>query len=272
MTNFVRTHADDPRIAAYRGIRDPELLRSRGLFVAEGRLVVSRVLSDTKFSVRSLLLNDAAYRELAPLIDRAPAGMEVLLCETSAFLGIAGINVHRGCLALVKRPEARNVDDLIAGAQRIVALDAVGNPDNVGSIFRNAAAFGVDGVIVGPGCCDPLYRKSIRTSMGAVLRVPFAYGGEWTATMDAMRREGLTCIALTPRRPSEPIDELAAHAKDQRFALIVGSEGDGLMTAIESSADARVRIPIADAVDSLNVGVAVGIALYALDRDRGLGD
>lgn len=274
MTNVVRiTSADDPRVSAYRGIREPALFRSSGLFVAEGRLVVQRVLSDPKFSVQSLLLNDAAYRDLAPLIDRA-AGMEVLACETSAFLGITGINVHRGCLALVKRPEPRRVADVIAGAQRIVALDGVGNPDNVGSIFRNAAAFGVDAVIVGPGCCDPLYRKSVRTSMGAVLQVPFAYTDEWTTTMDTTRREGLTCVALTPRHPSQPIDEFAARATRQRVALIVGSEGDGLTSAVESSADARIRIPIVAAIDSLNVGVAVGIALYALrgGSGQGIGD
>lgn len=272
MTNVVRiTSGDDPRVSAYRGIRDPALFRSSGLFVAEGRLVVARVLSDTTFCVQSLLLNDAAYRELSPLIDRAPAGTDVLLCETSAFLGITGINVHRGCLALVKRPDPRRVDDVIAGAQRVVVLDGVGNPDNVGSIFRNAAAFGVDAVIVGPRCCDPLYRKAIRTSMGAVLRVPFAYADEWTTTMEAMRREGLTSVALTPRYPSQPIDEFAARATRQRVALIVGSEGDGLTSAVESSADVRVRIPIVAAVDSLNVGVAVGIALYALRGDRGQG-
>jgi tRNA G18 (ribose-2'-O)-methylase SpoU len=258
------TSADDPRVSAYRGISDPALFRSSGLFVAEGRLVVKRLLSDPRFRVQSLLLNDAAYRDLTPLVDRAPAATEVLLCESSDFLGITGVNIHRGCLALVQRPQPAKLVDVIAGARRVVVLDGVGNADNVGSIFRNAAALGADAVIVGPGSCDPLYRKSIRTSMGAVLRVPFAYADELTTAMGAMRAEDLTCVALTPREPSELIDEVGARASGRRLALIVGAEGDGLTPAVESSADVRVRIPIADAVDSLNVGVAVGIALYAL--------
>src|SRR6476620_10323196 len=134
MTNILRiTSADDPRVAIYGGVRDPARFRSNGVFVAEGRLVVRRVLSDAKFSVQSLLLNDAAYRELAPLIERAPE-MDVLICDTSDFLGITGVNIHRGCLALVKRPGAATVADVIAGARRVVALDGVANPDNVGGI------------------------------------------------------------------------------------------------------------------------------------------
>lgn len=267
MTTIRRVRSpDDPQVAVYRGVSDPELARSRGVFVAEGRLVVRRVLADPRFHVRSLLLNDAAYRDMATLVDRVPAGTEVLLCDASDFLGISGVNIHRGCLAIVKRPAPATLRDVVAGAQRVIALDAVGNPDNVGGIFRNAAAFGVDAVVVGPGCCDPLYRKAIRTSMGSVLRVPFAHADAWPAAMEALRTEGLTTVALTPREPSESIDAFAARSGGLRLALIVGAEGAGLTPSVESVADVRVRIPIADEVDSLNVAVAVGIALYALQK------
>jgi tRNA G18 (ribose-2'-O)-methylase SpoU len=262
------TSPDDPRVAAYRGVTDPELARASGVFVAEGRLVVRRVLEDSKYCVQSLLLNDAAYRDLAPLIDRTEGvggtGTEVLLCDTSDFLGISGVNFHRGCLALVKRPPPAPLHDVVAGARCVIALDGVGNPDNVGGIFRNAAAFGVDAVLIGPGCCDPFYRKAIRTSMGSVLRVPFAAADAWPATMDALRAEGLMIAALTPRQPSESIDTFVTRAAGLRLALIVGAEGAGLTRGVETTADVRVHIPIVDDVDSLNVAVAVGIALYAL--------
>ena len=279
-TKPCKTYPGDPRVAAYRGVSDPQLARSTRQFVAEGRLVVARVLSDPRFCVQSVLVNDAAYRELLPLLDAAAPAPDVLLCNTSDFLGITGVNIHRGCLALVERPPEQAVDDVIAGARRAVVLDAVSNPDNVGAIFRNAAAFGVDAIVVGRGCCDPFYRKAIRTSMGAVLRVPFAQSDDWLTLMPVLRSEGLMSVALTPRQPSEPLDDFAARAAGERIALIAGAEGDGVTPAIESSADARVRIPIVDAVDSLNVGVAVGIALYALragrqgtgDRGHGTGD
>jgi tRNA G18 (ribose-2'-O)-methylase SpoU len=258
------TSPDDPRVAAYRGVTDPELARSRGVFVAEGRLVVRRVLEDARYRVQSLLLNEAAYRDLAPLVDRAPAGTEVLLCETSDFLGITGVDIHRGCLAIVERPAAVALNDVIADASRLIALDGVANADNVGGVFRNAAAFGADGVMLGPGCCDPFYRKAVRTSMGAVLRVPFARADDWPAALQALRVEGFTIVALTPREASETLDVFASRAVGVRVALLVGAEGAGLTPSVESAADVRVRIPIANGVDSLNVAVAAGIALYAL--------
>jgi tRNA G18 (ribose-2'-O)-methylase SpoU len=268
MTTIQRiTSRDDPRVAVYRGVTDPELARSRGVFVAEGRLVVRRVLDDARFCVESLLLNDAAYRDLGSLLDRLAPEAEVLLCDTSDFLGISGVNIHRGCLAIVKRPVPTMLRDVVAGAQRVIVLDSVGNPDNVGGIFRNAAAFGVDAVVVGPGCCDPFYRKAIRTSMGSVLRVPFAHAGAWPAAVETLRAEGLTIVALTPREPSESIDAFAARSGGLRLALIVGAEGAGLTKSVETAADVRVRIPIVDEVDSLNVAVATSVALYAL-RNR----
>lgn len=263
------TSPDDPRVALYRSVTDPELAHSRGLFVAEGRLVVRRVLENARYRVQSLLLNEATYRNLAPLIERVRPAPDVFLCETSDFLGMTGVNIHRGCVALVERPAAVAPNDVVASANRLIVLDGVTNADNVGGVFRNAAAFGVGGVLLGPRCCDPLYRKAIRTSMGAVLRVPFARADDWPAALEVLRVEGFTIVALTPREPSEPLDVFASRAEGVRVALVVGAEGAGLTPTVESAADVRVRIPIADVVDSLNVAVAAGIALFAL-RDHTL--
>jgi tRNA G18 (ribose-2'-O)-methylase SpoU len=260
------SRATDPRITDYRSVADPELLRSRGLFVAEGRLVVRRVIEDGHYRIRSLLVNDAARRDLDVVVEQLD-DVPIYVCETSEFLQITGFNIHRGCLALVERPPLTPLDDVVSRASTIVVIDGVANADNVGGVFRNAAAFGADGVVLSPTTCDPFYRKAIRTSMGAVLRVPFARADEWPAAVSRVRAAGFTIVALTPREPSEPLDRFAARPRPSKMALVVGSEGAGLSPSIEERADFRVRIPISDAVDSLNLGVAVGIALYAVSAN-----
>ena len=256
--------ADDPRIAAYRDVPDAELVRSRGLFVAEGRHVVRRVIEDGRYRVQSLLVSEAARRALEPLIAAVAPGVPIYVCDAADFLGITGHHLHRGCLALVERPPARSIDAVIADAALIVVLEAVGNADNVGGVFRNAAAFGAAGVILSPTCCDPLYRKAIRTSMGAALRVPFARAGDWPGVLSQVRAAGFTIVALTPREPSELLDAFRARPRHDRVALVVGTEGTGLTPSVEATADYRVRIPTNAGVDSLNLAVAAGIALYAL--------
>jgi tRNA G18 (ribose-2'-O)-methylase SpoU len=258
------TGPDDPRIAPYRSVADAELVRSLGLFVAEGRLVVRRVLGDGRYRIRSILVNESALKELRPLIEGLPAAPAILQCDTRDFLPITGFDFHRGCLALVERPAPVAVNDLIADARRIVVLDGVTNADNVGGVFRNAAAFGADAVVLSPTSCDPFYRKAIRTSMGAVLGVPFARAEAWPADIGLFRAAGLTVAALTPRPPSETLDTFAGRTDASRVALIVGAEGAGLTPSVEATADVRVRIPIREGVDSLNLAVAVGIALYRL--------
>jgi tRNA G18 (ribose-2'-O)-methylase SpoU len=147
---------DDPRLADYRGVSDPELLKSRGLFVAEGRLVVRRVIDDGRWSVRSVLVSDAARRELEPaLVSLAARGTPVFVCNAADFLGITGHNIHRGCLALVERPPGVPLNAALADVRLAVVLEAVGNADNIGGVFRNAAAFGVDLVVLSPTCCSP---------------------------------------------------------------------------------------------------------------------
>jgi tRNA G18 (ribose-2'-O)-methylase SpoU len=257
---------DDPRVAEYRNVPDPELVRARGLFVAEGRLVVRRVIEDGRYRLRSVLVTEAAHRSLEPWLRTLPPHIAVYVCEVADFLGITGYNIHRGCLALVERPAPAAIDQLLAGARTIVALEAIANADNVGGIFRNAAAFGAEGVLLSPTCCDPLYRKAIRTSMGASLRVPFARADDWPAALAVLRAQRFAVVALTPREPAESLDAFTSRERPSRVALILGTEDAGLSTLVEDAADYRVRIPISEGVDSLNVAVAAGIALHALRR------
>jgi tRNA G18 (ribose-2'-O)-methylase SpoU len=258
--------AHDPRVASYRGVRDGELLRAHGLFVAEGRYVVRRVVEDGRYRVQSMLVNDAAWRELHATIASLGEAVPIFVGDANVLAEIAGYDVHRGCLALVERRSAATAVELIAASRLLLILEAVSNADNVGGVFRNAAALGADGVLLSPTCCDPFYRKAIRTSMGAALRVPFARAGadDWPAVLTRVRAAGFTIVALTPRQPSETLEAFAARPRAARLALIVGTEGAGLTPAVEAAADVRVRIPISGDVDSLNLAVATGIVLYEL--------
>ena len=265
------TRADDPRVAAYRGLRDGDLLRSCGLFVAEGRLVVRRVLEDSRYRVQSVLVNDAALRDLELAMVTLDSAVPIFVCAADQMADIAGYDVHRGCLALVHRLPPASVDALILAATTLVVLEGVGNADNVGGVFRNAAAFGVDGVLLSPACCDPLYRKAIRTAMAATLRVPFARAAEddWPGTLARVKAAGFTIVALTPRKPSETLQQFASRPRPTRLAVMVGTEGAGLTPEAEAAADHRVRIPIAGDIDSLNLAVATGIALYSCLKGEG---
>jgi tRNA G18 (ribose-2'-O)-methylase SpoU len=260
----------DPRLAAYTHLSDGELLRAQQVFVAEGRLVLERILADPALVVRSVLLSDAAHRALAPLLAQLPPSTPVYVIAVEHFGSITGFNIHRGCLALVQRPPARVAEVLLRGARTLVVLEAVTNADNVGGVFRNAAAFEVDAVLLSPTCCDPLYRKAVRTSMAAALQVPFARLEPWPEGLAMLKANGFAVLALTPRSDSVTIDELTARFHPERIALVVGAEGAGLSEAAEAIADHRVRIPISGRVDSLNLAVAAGIALSRLSVGRPL--
>jgi tRNA G18 (ribose-2'-O)-methylase SpoU len=262
---------DDPRIADYHDIAEADLMQSRGLFVAEGRLIVRRLIEDRRYTVRSVLVSDAAYRALEAVVGAVQA--PVYVCNPSDFVGITGHDIHRGCLALVERPPGTPLKDLlsavVARAAReprttLVVLEGVTNADNIGGVFRNAAAFGADALVLSPTCCDPLYRKAIRTSMAATLRVPYSRAERWPGDLDLLRGAGFTIVALTPGEPSITLDQLAGMPRPPKIAWLVGTEGAGLTADAASLADHHVRIPIAPDVDSLNLAVAVGISLYRL--------
>lgn len=255
---------DDARVTAYRDIPDPELMRTRGLFIAEGRLVVQRLVEEGRYEIESLLLSGSARRGLDASFARLDPKVPIYVCEAGDFIRITGYDIHRGCLALVRRPAPMNVDEVVRDARTLVVLESVANADNVGGVFRNAAAFGADGVLLGPTACDPLYRKAIRTSMAATLRVPFARLEMWPAALADLRALGFAIVALTPRQPALDLDEFAKARRPDRLALMVGTEGAGLSDEAEALSDYRVRIPIRPGIDSLNLAVAVGIALYRL--------
>jgi len=226
--------------------------------------VIERVLDDRSFEVVSLLLNPASLAALAPSLSSLGADVPVYVTGSADFFAITGFNLHRGNLALVRRPTARTVDDLLPHADVAVVLEAVADADNVGAVFRNAAAFGADAVFGSPTCCDPLYRKAIRTSMGASLRVPFARIDPWPGRLADFRSHGFTLVALTPQTPAVPLAVFAGAPPAGKLALILGTEGSGLSAEVEALADVRVRIPIRAEIDSLNLALASGIALERL--------
>jgi tRNA G18 (ribose-2'-O)-methylase SpoU len=254
----------DPRLNDYVALADPDLARRRSLFVVEGRLTVRRLIADRRHRVVSLLVSEAARRDLAPAIATLSSTVPIYVCDVNDFRGITGFNIHRGCLALAERPEPTAAANLLSG-RLLIVLEAIANADNVGGIFRNAAAFGADGVLISPTTCDPLYRKAIRTSMGASLAMPFARL-EWPEGLNHISAAGLMTVALTPDRSAEPLERFAESHHGSRLALLFGSEGDGLSVEAFTAADVRVRIPISPAVDSLNVAVAAGIVLSRLTR------
>lgn len=256
--------ADDPRVEVYRDVRDRDLQRRAGLFMAEGRLVVRTLLSRSRFALHSVLVTEPALESLSDALDQADPAAPVYLATQQVMDAIAGFHIHRGCLAAAHRGAPLDPATLIdtPGAPRlIVVLEDVANHDNVGGVFRSAAAFGADAVLLTRRSCDPLYRKSVRVSMGGALRVPSAIVDSGPRAAADLRAAGYQTIALTPAAGS--IDIAQARA-GERLALFLGAEGPGLSAVTLDACELRVRIPIGPDADSLNLAVAAGIALHRL--------
>ncbi len=244
-------------VAAFRDLMDPAAAERRGLFVAEGRLVVRRLLSSSRFRAQSILATPVAFESIRDLVTPS---LPCHIVEQPEMDDLVGFHMHRGCVALAERPDVAPLTQVDRRAlERVVVLEGVSNPDNVGGIFRSAAAFGAQLIVLGPGCGDPLYRKAIRTSMAATLDVPFAAAGAWPEALDALRADSLRVIALTPAADAKPLEEAA---RGGRLALLFGTEGAGLSAAAQAAADERVRIRTTGRVDSLNVSVAAAIAMH----------
>jgi tRNA G18 (ribose-2'-O)-methylase SpoU len=257
---------DDPRLDDYRNLPDSELLARRHAFVAEGRLVVARLLASPRFRTRSVMVTTSAARALDAELAGHPA-LPIYEVTQEVMNRVTGIDLHRGCLAIGERPspEAGSAE---LGGRLLLALEAIGNADNVGSIFRSAAAFGVDEILLEAACTDPLYRKALRTSMGHALRVPFARVADWPGALATARQAGITLLALTPEADAPSLASLAGRYRGHRLMLVLGHEGDGLRTDTMAACDTRARIPMHEGIDSLNVAVAAAIALYELSRGR----
>ena len=266
------TSADDPRVVDYRAVREPDLVRRRGLFIAEGRLVVARLLALPRYTIRSILVSEAGLAALraqaADDLDARP-DVPLYLAAPEIIDAIGGFHFHRGCLAVAERPPAHgaDADAIIAAAapgRPLVVVEGLAQADNVGSILRNALAFGAAGVLLDPATVDPLYRKALRTAMGAALVVPWARLEPWPDALSRVRAAGVVLAALTPRTSAQPLaDFVAAHAQ-RAIALLVGAEGGGLGAAALAASDVQVRIAMAPGADSVNVATATGIALHAL--------
>jgi tRNA G18 (ribose-2'-O)-methylase SpoU len=255
------TDPDDSRIADYRNLPDRTLLEQRRLFVAEGRHVVRRLLRASRFVTRSLLVTAPSLASLEGDIDVDTT--TVLVVPQAVMDAVTGFNIHRGCLAIGERPAPLDWKTLVSGARRLVILERVGNADNVGAAFRNAAGFGADAVLLGPDCTDPLYRKSIRTSMAAALTVPFAPLSPWPGALAELRDTGVHVIGLSPCASAPPLHDVVANA-GSRVAIVGGHEGDGLTREAMDACDVVARIPMMPGVDSLNVATALAIGLYEL--------
>jgi tRNA G18 (ribose-2'-O)-methylase SpoU len=256
-------NADDPRLALYRNVPDAALLRDAGVFVAEGRLVVQRLLGDARLTARSLMVTRTALAALGDPTVTHPA-LPVYVVPQDVMNGVTGFNLHRGCLALAERPPARDWQEVLRRCPPLlVVLEHIGNADNVGSIFRSAAALGAGAVLLGPGCADPLYRKAIRTSMGAALSLPFAELTPWPECLDRLSDLSIALVGLTPTATAAPIVDVAAAVAGHPVALLLGHEGDGLSAEALARCAHHARITTTGAVDSLNVAVAAAIALSA---------
>ena len=257
----------DERLDDFRDLttadRRPDRPGGKGLVIAEGVVVVQRLLA-SPFPVRSLL----GVRRRIEALDAELADLSVPAYVASAELmaDVVGFHLNRGVLAVADRAEPVPAHELIARSRVLAVLEGVGDHENLGSIFRNAAALGVDGVLLGPGCSDPLYRRSVRVSMGHVLRVPFTTLPDLATGLDLLRANGFLVCALTPRADAVSLRDAAAGA--DRVAVLLGSEGPGLTEEAIGAADVAVRIPMADGVDSLNVATAGAVAFYALTAGR----
>jgi tRNA G18 (ribose-2'-O)-methylase SpoU len=263
--------ADDPRLADYSRLTDMELRTSlesaQGLFIAEGTKVISRAVA-AGYLVRSVLL---AERRLGDLQALPEAGAPVYVVSDETAERLTGYRVHRGALACLHRKPLPETAALAAAARRVIVLEDLVDHANVGAIFRCAAALGADAVFLSPRCADPLYRRAVKVSMGAVFAIPYARMTRWREGLRELRAAGFRLLALTPDRVAAPIGAAMA---GQRTALLLGTEGDGLSSRWLHEADQAVRIPmhpgaLAAGVDSLNVVAAAAIACHVLlDADQ----
>ena len=261
----------DPRLTDYVGLTDVALRRrsepERGLYIAESEKVIRRALA-AGHRPRSYLMAQRWLTDLADLVGQAEAdGIPVFVGEHDVIESLTGFHLHRGALAAMQRPVPRTLAEVLDGARRVLVLEDVVDHTNVGALFRSAAALGMDAVLVTPRCADPLYRRSIRVSMGTVFQVPWTRIEPWPGGAEQLRRLGFTTAALALEDDSVRLDELAADPPE-RLALVLGTEGDGLSPLTLAAVDLTVRIPMAGGVDSLNVAAAGAVAAWAL-RVRG---
>jgi tRNA G18 (ribose-2'-O)-methylase SpoU len=247
----------DPRLADYVGLTDPAVRRraeaEQGFFIAESPLVV-RALVESGRAVRSVLVTPAQHAVLADVLERV--GAPVFIAEDDVLRQVVGFDLHRGAVASAERWPLPPAGSLLDGARRVAVVERLTDYENLGVLFRNAAAFGIDAVLLDSESADPLYRRCVRVSIGHAFMVP------WTrvSSLDEVRSRGFALFALTPAPEAVPLDRISW---PERHAVMLGAEGPGLSREWLDAADVHVRIPMRKAVDSLNVATAAAIAFYA---------
>ncbi len=261
----------DPRLDDFRNVPDPELIRRRGIFVAEGRFVVERLLTKSPLVARALMLTEPARESMMEVI-AARTDVPTYVVPQPVMDSVVGFHIHRGCLAIGEYPRPRPWQEVVAGARTVLVLERIANADNVGGLFRSAAAFGADSMLLDRATTDPLYRKAIRTSMGAALVVPFARLEPWPAALGELRARGFAVVGLTPAPSAPTIRETARAIGDRPVALVLGHEHEGLSAHALAVCESCARIAVTSKVDSLNVATAAAIALYECRRQAEDGD
>ncbi len=256
----------DPRVADFVGLTDgARRMRHEpgaGFFLAEGEKVIARTAA-AGYPARSLLLSPSRLADLTPAV--AALECPVYVASYEVLQAVTGFHVHRGALASFGRLPLRGATEVLAGARRIVLMEAVTNHTNLGAVFRSAGALGMDAVLLSPTSCDPLYRRTVRVSMGQVFSLPYAFLDRWPEGIDEVRAAGFRVLALTPGAGATDLREVRVQPAD-KVALLLGAEGPGLTEGVMGRSDERVRIPMAAGVDSLNVGAAAAIACWVLGR------
>lgn len=258
------TDAADPRVTEYTGLTDVAL-RTRyepgaGLYMAESSTVIRRAIA-AGHRPRSFLMAPRWLDDLADVTAAFPDA-PVFTAPEPLLEGITGFHLHRGALAAMHRPDLPAVGDLLASARRVAVLEDIVDHTNVGAIFRSAAGLGVDAVLVTPRCADPLYRRSVRVSMGTVFQVPWTRIDPWPGGIATLRQHGFVTASLALADDAVTLDALAGDLPD-RLALVLGAEGHGLKPATVAASDVVVRIPMTNGVDSLNVAAASAVAFWA---------
>lgn len=265
---------DDPADARVDDFRDlnsidrrPDLPGCKGLVIGEGVLVAQRMLG-SRYSPFALMGTDRRLGELRD--DLLAVDVPYYRVDVDVMAQVVGFHLNRGVLAAARRPPALHVSDVIDGARTVAVVEGVNDHENLGSIFRNAAGLGVDAVIFGPGCADPLYRRSVRVSMGHALLVPFAGAESWPGDLKMLREKGFRVLALTPEPTAMTLPDAMAVAANGQVAILVGAEGPGLSARAMRASDMRVRIPMSRETDSLNVATAAALAFYERVRVRSM--
>jgi tRNA G18 (ribose-2'-O)-methylase SpoU len=253
----------DPRLDDFRDLnsvdRRPDLPSGKGLVIAEGVLVVQRMLA-SRFTPRAMLGTDRRLRELAADLDGVAA--PYYRVEPDVMAEVVGFHLNRGVLASASRPPELTVAEVLDGATTIAVLEGVNDHENLGSIFRNAAGLGVDAVLFGMGCADPLYRRAVRVSMGHALLVPYAWMQTWPRDLNILRDNDFRLLAMTPDADARTLADAMETMREQKVAILVGAEGPGLTEQTMRASDMRVRIPMSRGTDSLNVATAAALAFY----------